>query len=361
MPHGAGKGSLPLPDPRGFKELMGQLWRTQHCVTLGEHGHHIAWVAARAPGNAGILHTHTGACHCCRLHRGHPRPYRDCPTGTEASCSCVCLQSPWHRGVTVRRLGPVTTLLQEAAGSCIESGVPARHRRASPVPCSISHRELHGHWPGEGAGQGRVQAGGAARSLAGGGCRPGELHGHWPGEGAGQGSCTVTGRGRVQAGGGCRPGELHGHWPGEGAGQGSCTVTGRGRVQARGGCRPGVLHGHWLGEGAGQGRVQAGGAAWSLARGGCRPGELHGHWLGEGAGWGSCMVTGRGRVQVGGVARSLARGGCRPGELHGHWLGEGAGQGRVQAGGAARSLAGGGCRWGCWRAQGAAVTHFQEG
>ncbi|CAM4718019.1 unnamed protein product [Caretta caretta] len=212
---------------------------------------------------------------------------------------------------------------------------------------------------------------GAARSLAGGGCRPGE--------GTGRGSCMVTGWGRVQAGGapwslaggGCRPGVLHGHWPGE------VQAGGAARSLAGGGYRPGELHGHWLGEGAGRGscmvtgrgRVQAGGAARSLARGGCRPGELHGHWLGEGTGRGSCMVTGWGRVQAGGAARSLAGGGCRPGVLHGHWPGEGAGRGsctvtgwgRVQAGGAARSLAGGGCRWGCWRAQGAAVTHFQEG
>ncbi|CAM5178478.1 unnamed protein product [Eretmochelys imbricata] len=74
------------------------------------------------------------------------------------------------------------------AGSCIVSGVPPRHRRASPVPCGISSREVHGHWPGEGAGRGcctvtgrgRVQARGAAWSLAGGGCR----WGCWRAQGA---------------------------------------------------------------------------------------------------------------------------------------------------------------------------------
>ncbi|CAM5129094.1 unnamed protein product [Natator depressus] len=243
-------------------------------------------------------------------------PHRNGELSMCLTLLCVCLQCPRHRGVTVRRLGPATTLLQEAR--CHLQGA-ASSRVSHPV---TGERALY-HVA---SAAGRCTVTGRGRVQAGGGCRLGVLHGHWPGEGAGQGSCTVTSRGRVQAGGGCRLGVLHGHWPGEGAGRGCCTVAGRGRVQAGGaarslagggcrpgvlhsrwpgegaaggGCRPGELHGHWLGEGAGQGRVQAGGAAQSLAGGGCRPGKLHGHWPGEGAGRGSCTVTGRGRVQVG--------------------------------------------------------------
>ncbi|CAM5138309.1 unnamed protein product [Natator depressus] len=124
-------------------------------------------------------------------------PHRNGELSMCLTLLCVCLQCPRHRGVTVRRLGPATTLLQEAR--CHLQGA-ASSRVSHPV---TGERALY---------HVASAAGGAARSLAGGGCRPGVLHG-------------------------CRPGELHGHWPGEGAGQGSCTVTGRGRVQV------GVLEG----------------------------------------------------------------------------------------------------------------------
>lgn len=155
MPRQAGRGSLTLPDPRGLKQLTG-------CSGEASIVHHLATMGTtlsgwqRDPLAMRVSYTHTQdpatAAHYTAATPGLPGTAPESRRAQHVLHApvCVCSARSGNRlpAGAQNRFAPAGS--RSPAGSCVESGVPPHHR--APYHVASAGREVHTHWPGEGAG-----------------------------------------------------------------------------------------------------------------------------------------------------------------------------------------------------------------